>query len=59
MKNNQTIDKPSLKDIKKSLDANEQLTTEKQCDLKGGCTNCEDGRRPPRADGGRPGWPRW
>jgi hypothetical protein len=51
MKNNHTTAKPSLMDIKKSLNANQQLTTDMQCDLKGGCANCEDSRRPPRADG--------
>jgi hypothetical protein len=48
MKINQSVAKPSLKDIKKSLEAAQQLTAEKQCNLKGGCVNCEDNRRPPR-----------
>ncbi len=47
---NQTATKTSLKDIKKSLDASQQLTADMQCNLKGGCVNCEDNRRPPRAD---------
>ncbi len=48
MKINPTTAKPSLKDIKKSLEAAQQLTADAQCNLKGGCVNCEDNRRPPR-----------
>ena len=47
--------KPTLKSIEKTLDTNQILTNEKQCELKGGCTNCEDNRRPPRINGGTGG----
>jgi hypothetical protein len=38
----------TLKNVEKTLDKKQVLTTEKQCELKGGCSNCEDNRRPPR-----------
>ena len=40
----------SLKSIENSLDSCQVLSTEKQSALKGGCSNCEDNRRPPRID---------
>ena len=57
MKNNHTSTKPSLKDIQKSLDADQQLTTKSQGDVKGGCSTCQDIRRPPSTDGST--WPTW
>ena len=50
MKSNHTSPKPSLKDIQKSLDATQQLTAKSQGDIKGGCSNCQDIRRPPSTD---------
>ncbi len=44
--------KSTLKSIEKTLDQNQVISTEKQCELKGGCSNCEDSRRPPRIDSG-------
>jgi hypothetical protein len=44
--------KSSLKSIEKMLDKNQILSTEKQSELKGGCSACEDNRRPPRVDSG-------
>ena len=37
----------SLKSIEQSLDKSQKLTTDMQLDLKGGCSNCQDLRRPP------------
>jgi hypothetical protein len=37
----------SLKNIEKTLEKSQVLSTEKQCELKGGCSACEDNRRPP------------
>ncbi|MBL7816088.1 MAG: hypothetical protein JNL70_13810 [Saprospiraceae bacterium] len=51
-----TETKPTLKSIEKSLDKNQVLTTDNQCDVKGGCSSCEDNRRPPRVNGGIFGW---
>ena len=55
MKSNHTSPKPSLKDIQKSLDATQQLTAKSQGDIKGGCSNCQDTRRPPSVDGSQQG----
>lgn len=46
--------KSTLKSIEKTLENAQILTIEKQCELKGGCSNCEDNRRPPRVNGN--GW---
>lgn len=39
--------KSTLKSIEKSLDKSQVLSAEKQRELKGGCSACEDNRRPP------------
>ena len=44
--------KSTLKSIEATLDKKQVISTEKQCELKGGCSNCEDSRRPPRINGG-------
>ena len=63
MKSNHTSPKSSLKDIQKSLDATQQLTAKSQGDIKGGCSSCQDIRRPPSADGNPRGgnnqWGNW
>ena len=56
MKNNHNSSAPSLKDIQKSLDANQQLNAKMQGDVKGGCSSCQDIRRPPSADDLRAWW---
>ena len=48
--------KPSLKSIEKTLNEVQILDAAKQCDIKGGCSNCEDNRRPPRVSGNGRGW---
>jgi hypothetical protein len=40
-----------LQELATTLTKSEQLTNTAQCDIKGGCSSCEDGRRPPRANG--------
>jgi hypothetical protein len=42
----------TLESLRQSFDESLQLTPFMQCDIKGGCSNCEDNRRPPR------GWDR-
>jgi hypothetical protein len=44
--------KSTLKSIEATLDKNQVVSSEMQCELKGGCSNCEDSRRPPRVNGG-------
>ena len=34
-----------------SLSAAEQLSSKQLCDVKGGCSSCEDKRRPPKNGG--------
>jgi hypothetical protein len=41
-----------LQELAVSLSKNEQLSNEAQCNVKGGCSSCEDSRRPPRLNGG-------
>ena len=53
MKNEIMVSKPTLKDVRKSLDANQLLAVKMQVILKGGasaCSNCQDIRRPPSTD---------
>lgn len=38
----------SLQELAASLTKSEQLSNTEQYDLKGGCSSCEDTRRPPR-----------
>ena len=56
MKNNHNSSVPSLKDIQKSLNANQQLNAKMQGDVKGGCSSCQDIRRPPSADDLKAWW---
>ena len=37
----------SLQDIAAALSSNEELSGKQLTDLKGGCSSCEDKRRPP------------
>ena len=37
-----------LQELAASLPKNEQLSNEAQCNVKGGCSSCEDTRRPPK-----------
>jgi hypothetical protein len=40
-----------LQELAVTLTKSEQLSNSAQCDIKGGCSSCEDGRRPPRKGG--------
>jgi hypothetical protein len=40
-----------LQELAASLPKSEQLSNDVQCNIKGGCSSCEDTRRPPRLDG--------
>ena len=41
----------NIRAVSASLSAAEQLSSEQLCDIKGGCSSCEDKRRPPRNNG--------
>jgi hypothetical protein len=43
----------NIRTLSASLAATEQLSSKQLCDIKGGCSSCEDKRRPPRNNGGR------
>ncbi len=38
----------NIRTVSASLSAAEQLSSKQLCDVKGGCSSCEDKRRPPR-----------
>ncbi len=38
----------NIRTVSASLSAAEQLNSKQLCDVKGGCSSCEDKRRPPR-----------
>jgi hypothetical protein len=40
-----------LQELAATLTKSEQLSNSSQCAVKGGCSSCEDGRRPPRVHG--------
>jgi hypothetical protein len=46
----------SLQELAASLSQSEQLNNAAQCTVKGGCSSCEDGRRPPRGHNGGGNW---
>ena len=41
----------NIRTVSASLSAAEQLSSKQLCDVKGGCSSCEDKRRPPRNNG--------
>ena len=38
----------NIRNLSASLSATEKLSNKQLCDVKGGCSSCEDKRRPPR-----------
>ncbi len=40
-----------LQELAATLTKSEQLSNMAQCNVKGGCSSCEDTRRPPRLNG--------
>jgi hypothetical protein len=38
----------TLQELATTFAANKQISNEQLCSIKGGCSSCEDGRRPPR-----------
>ncbi len=48
MRKKLTESKLSLQMIEKELDATQKLMPNVQYEVRGGCTPCEDNRRPPR-----------
>jgi hypothetical protein len=46
-----------LQELATALTKSEQLSNNAQYDIKGGCSSCEDGRRPPKANGNW--WGNW
>ncbi len=40
-----------LQELATTLTRSEQLSNTAQYDIKGGCSSCEDGRRPPKKSG--------
>ena len=44
-----------LEELAASLAPGTQISKNAQCDIKGGCSSCEDTRRPPRFGNGNGG----
>jgi hypothetical protein len=42
----------NLQALAGTLNSNQALSSKQLCNIKGGCSSCEDTRRPPRIDGG-------
>ena len=42
------LKKTTLQELATTLDSSEALKNQQLCEVKGGCSSCEDTRRPPR-----------